>query len=191
MKRQIEKHSEGRMKFFTPELYLRYNSPDDAVADRADQEWEEAIRAYREQLKYFLSMMDERVKGLVQGQCLHDAEVLSLEENVADLPLSLPFKTSVTIISLRIDKKIIDIIYLTWAGIRETAAPRGWPFSKLRPHWLYEEIDFEPGPAPIPRFWHRILWSDGRVTSIPFFDVIVHSFSEENPDPATITRRRA
>ena len=32
------------MKFFTPELYLRSNSPDDVVADQADQAWEEAIR---------------------------------------------------------------------------------------------------------------------------------------------------
>ena len=88
--------------------------------------------------------MGERVKELVQGQCLHDAVVLSLQENLADLPFFLPFKTSVTILSLRIDKRIIDIIYLTWAEIGQSAAPSGWPFSKLRPHWLYEEIDFEP-----------------------------------------------
>ena len=30
------------MKFFTPELYLQYNSDDDAVADRADRLWDRA-----------------------------------------------------------------------------------------------------------------------------------------------------
>jgi len=31
------------MKFFTPELFVRFNSADD-VGDRADEEWEAAIR---------------------------------------------------------------------------------------------------------------------------------------------------
>jgi hypothetical protein len=34
MKPRIEERSEGRMKFFKPSLYLRYNSPDDTVAVR-------------------------------------------------------------------------------------------------------------------------------------------------------------
>jgi hypothetical protein len=35
------------------------------------------------------------------------------------------------------------------------------------------------------------LLSDGRVISIPFSDVIVSSFSGDNPQPVVIARRRA
>jgi len=34
------------MQFFTPELYLRFNSRDDAVAMAAEAEWEKAITSY-------------------------------------------------------------------------------------------------------------------------------------------------
>jgi hypothetical protein len=37
------------MKFFTPELFVRFNSADD-VGDRADEEWEAAVRAYHKHL---------------------------------------------------------------------------------------------------------------------------------------------
>ncbi len=33
------------MEFFKPGLYVRYNSEDDTIADRADREWERANRA--------------------------------------------------------------------------------------------------------------------------------------------------
>ena len=39
------------MKFFTPELYQRFNSPDDGVADHADQEWEQALQDYERHLQ--------------------------------------------------------------------------------------------------------------------------------------------
>jgi len=36
------------MRFFTPELYVKFNSPDDVEANRADEDWEAAIREYDE-----------------------------------------------------------------------------------------------------------------------------------------------
>ena len=44
MKPITARRSEVRMRFFTPALYLRYNSADDAVADRAEAEWTSASR---------------------------------------------------------------------------------------------------------------------------------------------------
>jgi hypothetical protein len=54
-------------------------------------------------------------------------------------------------------------------------APEGWPFSKLREHWLYDEVDRLPeerGP-----FWHRILLSSGVELDIPFTTVVIHRFA--------------
>jgi hypothetical protein len=33
--------------------------------------------------------------------------------------------------------------------------------------------------------------SDGRVIAIPFFDVVIQMFTEQDPEPSIITRRRA
>jgi len=35
------------MRFFTPDLYLRFNSDDDDIADGADAEWQTVVKDYR------------------------------------------------------------------------------------------------------------------------------------------------
>ena len=39
------------MKYFTPELYAQGNSPDDAVVDQSEEEWERRIKRYRRHYK--------------------------------------------------------------------------------------------------------------------------------------------
>ena len=73
------------MRFFTPELYLRYNSLVDAVANRADEDWEKAICDYNKHLAKYAKQMNPRVKYLAEALCLHDAELISLEEHAAVL----------------------------------------------------------------------------------------------------------
>lgn len=177
------------MKFFKPGLYLRYNSSDDTVADRADREWERAIRAYREHLETIANQMNDRVKELAEGLCLHDAELLSIQVDASPgrtkRPPVLP---GVATVSLKRAGTIVDLFYPLWEEVGETTAPKDWPFSRLQTHWLYDEIDVvESGRSP--RYWHRILFSDGRVVSIPFAEVIIHTFSDKNPQPAIISRR--
>jgi len=177
------------MRFFTPELYLRYNSADDADADRADEDWERAIREYKDHLSKFSKEMSSRVKDLAENLCLHDAELLSLQEDTLEssgLPI---FPVSVAIVSLKKDSKIVIIIYSLGSKVVQSRPLEEWPFSKLRTHWLYDEIDLEKQRPYL--YWHRILLSDGRVISIPFVDVIVQAFSEQNPETAITSLRRA
>ncbi len=180
------------MKFFTPELYLRYNSADDAEADRADEEWEEALRRYRASLSGHSGAMSHRVKDLAERASLHDAELLSIQEDVAAPSLksrpNRPF--SVATISLADGENITNLVYILNAPIEQSPSDPNWPFSKLRTHWLYDEIDVEERPPRPPLYIHRILWSDGRVISIPFLDVIVQSFSPRNPQTTLIARMR-
>src|SRR5947209_7763016 len=89
MRHRIEGQSEGEMRFFTPELYLRYNSPDDAEADRAEKDWETAIRDYKKHLHALSKDMSDRVRDLAETLCLHDAELLSLQEDLPEPPLPL------------------------------------------------------------------------------------------------------
>jgi hypothetical protein len=182
MRPKGDEQSESPMKFFTPELYLRYNSSDEAVADRADREWEEAIRAYRKHLGKFSKTMNDRVRDLAEKLCLHDAELLFLQQDLTAPPVLPPLRAPIATISLRANGKIVNISYFLRGEVGQSNAGGEWPFSKLRAHWLYDEIDFEPGHFPL--YCHRVLLSDGRVVSVPFFDVVVHSFSEQDPQPA-------
>ena len=45
-KRQTDMPSDQKMLFFTPELYRRFNSRDQAEALAANAEWEQAIARY-------------------------------------------------------------------------------------------------------------------------------------------------
>jgi hypothetical protein len=75
------------MRYFTRKLYQEFNSPDDEIADRADEEWEEAIRKYHKHLESILGWMPANVIKLSQLN-LHDAEVLArVEESQPGLPV--------------------------------------------------------------------------------------------------------
>jgi uncharacterized protein with WD repeat len=63
----------------TPELYLRFNSRDDALALAADAEWEKAIASYNAHLESLRGKMPTQVINLSK-MCLHDADVLLRQE---------------------------------------------------------------------------------------------------------------
>ena len=69
MKPPIEKPSEQVMRFFTPELYLKFNSPSDVEADVADEAWESAIQAYRRYLDGVRDTMPSQVVKLTELFC--------------------------------------------------------------------------------------------------------------------------
>jgi hypothetical protein len=61
-------------------------------------------------------------------------------------------------------------------------------------YWLHDEIDREATPPMLPvppAFWHRCLLSDGRVISIPLFDVVIQTFSELEQEIRIVKKRRA
>jgi hypothetical protein len=182
MKPKIEKRTESGMKYFKPELYLRYNSRDDATADRADREWEQAIQTYKKHLSKFSKEMNEHinVKELAENLCLHDAQLISSRGFISARPFQQAVRT--WILSLRSNGNIINIVYFLWGEAQVSTAQNKWPFSKLFTHWLYDEVDLEQG-SPF-HYWHRILLSDGSVISIPFLDVFVDSFAEQNSETA-------
>jgi hypothetical protein len=185
MRPQTEKQSKHVMKFFIPELFIRFNSSDDEEADRADEEWEATIRAYREHLDGLRHQMPSQVKKLA-GLCLHDAELLACEQPIEPFfPLSpfepFPFWSGFAILSIRQGNQIISLIYVLWDRVRKYVSSEGWPFSKLRTNWLYDEVDVSPTHRGM--FLHRVLLSDGVIMEIPFLSALIHSFPlEEGPE---------
>jgi hypothetical protein len=173
------------MKFFTPELYLRFNSPDDAIADRADAEWQEALRAYEHHLEPIRDNLAPRLKDLADKYCFHDAELLSLREDETEpiffrhepFPFPFPFIPflPVALLALKHEGELVVLLYLLWHRVRRSTPPEDWPFSSEKQAWLYDELDVDQRGRGM--FWHRILFSDGTELEIPFFDVLVQRVS--------------
>lgn len=177
MKPLFEKPFEQVMKFFTPDLILRFNSSDDEEeADRANEEWELAIQAYRDHLDGLQDQFPSQVKKLAR-LCLHDAEILASEEPIEEfLPLypfgSFPFWARFSILSVRQDNEVTSLIYALWDRVRKHQATGNWPFSKVRTHWLYDEVDVSSPHRGM--FLHRVLLSDGTILEIPFLSALIH-----------------
>jgi hypothetical protein len=195
MKPQTEKPAEPVMRFFTPDLYIRFNSTNDEEADRADEAWETAIREYRHYLDSLRDRMPVQVRKLAE-LCLHDAELLAQEEVIDPLvPLPVepfgpfPFWSAVAILSVRQDGTIFSLIYVLWDRVRECPPESSWPFSKLRTHWLYDEIDIAPNSPGM--FLQRILFSDGRVIEIPFVSALIHTLPLPGSDKSQSSRQSA
>jgi hypothetical protein len=169
------------MRFFTPELYLRFNSPNRDEALRADAEWEEAVDRYERRLGEFKERLPSQVEQLAD-LCLHDAEILSRVEEIQsagpfpfpEYPVPFPMTgwSVIAVISVKQEGEVLSIFYCLWDRMRVHPAPAEWPFSEQREHWLYDEVDLlsdRRGP-----FVHRILLSSGIVLEIPFLSVFIH-----------------
>jgi hypothetical protein len=190
----LDFNSKGtRIEILTPELYIKFNSPDDVEADRANEDWEAAIRAYRSHLNGLQDQMPPQVKKLA-GLCLHDAELLACKRLDGWLSLRFPFERSpfwpeCAILSARQGNEIFSLIYVLGDAIRRHESKESWPFSKLRRHWLYDEVDVAQTEPWM--FLHRVLLSDGIVMEIPFVTAFIHSFSLQDGDPSDASRQIA
>src|SRR5262249_51968281 len=70
------------MKHFTPERYLRLGNLDDEQAFLdAQQQWEEAYTAYRDQLQRIRKELPRSLRDLVDSVYLHDARVLTMHQS--------------------------------------------------------------------------------------------------------------
>ncbi|AMV28131.1 hypothetical protein VT84_27240 [Gemmata sp. SH-PL17] len=181
------------MRFFTPELYIRFNSPNEDEADRAYQEWEKAAEQYAQHLKIFRDRTPSQIQRLAELS-LHDCLVLSrVEQTQAGArhfsreffrefhpALVVPFWYSVAIITVKDEGTIRSLIYCLWDNVRVRPQPEGWRFSKEGEHWLYDEIesvtDDRMGPWGAG-YLHRILLSTGVELEIPFTTLFIHEFS--------------
>lgn len=169
------------MRYFTPELYLRFNSSDDAIADRADVEWSNALDAYRAHLEQVLKGAPASVQVL-SGLDLHDAEWIRFDVPEEDGAGSR--QPGIAVAFLKQDDSFRAMIYRLAGTPTEKPASEDWPFSSKRVDWLYDEIDIAAGHRPA--YLHRILLSDGRIMEIPFASVTVHHLS-----PPSLARQSA
>lgn len=174
------------MKYFTPELFMAYNSPDDEVAARADSEWDEATVRYKDERTGIIDRMPAAIRDLAT-MCLHDAEVISrnsrktpLHALIERMPflvhpeMAIPLWTATDIISLRLDDEFIFLYYSLYDEVTVTPPPVGWAFGRGPETWLYDEVGVLRPMIPWPVYVHRILLSSGVTLDIPFGGVFIH-----------------
>jgi hypothetical protein len=188
MRHRNARPAEAIMRFFTPELYLRFNSDDDTVADRANEEWEAALAEYRERLSEIREEMPQEVNELASLD-FHDAELLQVGETKKalggyDSIFGTPHLVRPLLISVRSRSEVIVILYFLWDDVRKNPSSVDWPFSTDQVHWLYDEVDLVDN-HDFPHFVHRMLFSDGRSLEVPFSSALVHRLPIEVQTGAT------
>jgi hypothetical protein len=171
MKHHAARRSEC-MKYFTPDLYLAFNSDDPKVADRADKKWEQAIAKYREHLTAIAEKLPLEARRFAEQVDLHDAEIL----NMVNFPSWLLRKPGTdSIVSILLEKLDAFVQLTYWLASPLTATPprNDACFSPERRHWLYDEMDLD---SP---FVHQILFSDGSMLELPFLWFIASEIPKE------------
>ncbi len=136
--------------------------------------------------------MPAQVKKLA-GLCLHDAELLAVEQPIEPFfPVPsefFPLWSGFAILSVKLGDEIVSLIYVLWDRIRRHPSKETWPFSKLKTHWLYDEVDIVPFRRGMGL--HRVLLSDGTVIEIPFVLALIRSIPLQEGRPADASRQIA
>ncbi len=164
------------MKYFTPELYVRFNSRDPDEADRADKEWDAAQDRYEKHLKRIRRRLPEKVRVLSNKLCLHDAEY----QGFANSPLA-PLPWQLAIVRVQQADKVYFLLYVLTEDPEIKRPVVSKVFSKEQPRWLYDEVDLEESGD----FCHEILISNGLVLRLVFqqFDFFEIAMKEQSKAP--------
>ncbi len=168
------------MKYFTPELYVEFNSDNLAVADVADTNWEKATADYRKHIAKIGGRLPGKARELAESLCLHDAVYMGY--------LKAPVPKSSAELAVVAVEKADDVILLIYVLADEPSFGAPYEadvFSDVAVHWLYDEVDaLESGV-----FSHDILLSNGRTLSVKFvaFDMLTVGKDEfANISPAQV-----
>jgi hypothetical protein len=193
MKPKSAKPAKSRMRFFTPELYRAFNSQDEDTADRANEAWEKAIRAYQRHLAAICERLPQPSRSILETN-YHDWELIACDQSAEphafyrrDAGWSDPLVADVGIVSLSSGGVVNSLFYILWDHLRWCPEPQGEKAE--HPVWLYDELDVAHELEP--QFVQRILFSDMSVLEIPFTSVLRQSFPLQAQKSTTRTRNSA
>lgn len=157
------------MKYFTPERYLRLGSLDDEKAFLVAQEqWEEALSSYREQLQRIRKELPRGLRNFIESVHLHDARVLTMHQTEEEFFITLQPPSDPGRLAVLGYKVVEEPV------IEQNALP---PDPRRGPiEWLYDELDLDwpegprglPAPAGKPTIRHNILLSNGWEVTLRF-----------------------
>ena len=157
------------MRYFTPELFRRLNSPDPEEVDAAAEEWERAVARYDRKLKRIRKDLPESVRHFLDDFYMHDADLfgparpstpaLAPHFHVAWLFARLPGSPLVP----------ENLVVLEYRLIEEPAIERSDlpdALCSAQPTWLYDEFDRLDRAV----FSHEIFASNGDLIRLKFVE---------------------
>lgn len=149
------------MKYFTPELYLRFNSRDRKIVEKAHAQWEEALVKYRQHLAHIAPRLTPSTRNIAETLCLHDAEYLGLSLPQFERP-----DNSLAVLSTRREATSVLLVYVLAEEPLIQQVSQKWPYSQEAVHWLYDEFDLSDGVQQ-----HEVLLSNGCVLTLRFYEM--------------------
>jgi hypothetical protein len=148
------------VKFFTPDLLIRFGSEDDAIANAAQEEWERQNDRYLKRLAEIRSALPRSARSFIRHSCPHDARLLVLGAR-KDLRMISLF--------LELDDATETGLQLTYDLARKPEllkhpelSEKGTPIE-----WLYDEFDVKKVRGRRV-FTHSILFTGGRELRLSF-----------------------
>jgi hypothetical protein len=162
------------MKYFTPELYVRGQAPDDDVQDAVDAEWEDAVDRHESQLEAIRDRLPTSLCHLWDNFYLHDADVLAMgyqgQTFVMVLQLDVPPRELLTLKYQLVEEALINT----------DALPPEERCNHMQ--WMYDEIGWVSGEKEYAT--HSILFSNGWEVELHLRDLEVIAAQTLVPIPA-------
>ncbi len=160
------------MRYFTPELYVRGQSDDPAVADFVDREWEENLLAYSAHLDATRPRLPATLAEMLDRYSLHDADVLTVARNEERLTVVLQLDPPVATL-------LLTYTLVEPPRIDEAALPLPLR-SRDHAQWLYDEVSVVDGKETT--YEHSILLSNGWEVCVRF-----SAFALEKLEPVLLS----
>lgn len=166
------------MKYFTPEMWLGFNSRDRKTANRYIKGFDSRLAAYEKQLKKPLANLNPSAAGFFKRPCLlHDCTLARLEigdriddlAGVADLHRTAPMQTMVRMLVKSEDRAFV--YSLKYLGVTRVTLnfPGEIKLFRVGEHpnfgdWGYDELTLNREC----KLRHEILFASGSSISIEF-----------------------
>jgi hypothetical protein len=151
------------MKYFTPELIEQLNSPERAIANAADAEWDRRLEEYEAHLQRLAPKLPEHLREFNQ-LLLHDARVREIARSGEQF-----------LMILRKDIPPCNLVILTYLLLEDPSVDReALPPAGRSPvmDFLYDEFDLEHVEGQ-QAYRQSILFSNGWEIRLRFRDVRV------------------
>src|SRR5438309_485421 len=127
------------MRYLLPQLYVDFNSADDATAEEADATFDEADEKARQHWQKIKGSCPQTVIRFAEQEMLHDADIFG----PALLPSGEVIVVAQNVATLHADR-LNTLMFLYYTPTEE---PRievpvvSDVFSRVQPHWLWDEFD--------------------------------------------------
>jgi hypothetical protein len=149
------------MKYFTPDLFRRTNSPDMDESVAASDVWEQNLLQYQRRLKTIRAQLPNAVLEFLDGPSLHDADVLDFVQS------SVPVRAGEYPVVWLFVRQSQRFMMLEYSLMQPPVVERRVLPASLRCEpatWLYDEIDVVQPDA----YSHEIFISTGNVIKLVF-----------------------